>query len=178
MVFGPGKEGNCMPQAPFALVFTAEARALMTILNKEVPSDQNGGDFSDLKAVIKTLLPDIVETPARMKRLNDALVDWLMAGPRNGRAVEAARAEFSEILETHMDVMSRICAVATSMGFPNPTLNHLKTAMEEVDRIRDAVFKHWQPFTKADYEAALEEMHQGQGLDLDEVIRELQGGLK
>jgi hypothetical protein len=167
-----------MPEAFFAPVFTAEARALIGFLEKEIGRSQNGRDVSQLKAVLKTVLPDILETPARMKRLNNELVEWLMSRPRTAQEVEEAREELSEILQTQADILGRILDIATRVGFPSSTLTLVKTAIEQTYEVRGIVFQHWQPFTKADYEAALEEIEHGQSSDLDEVIRELQGRVK
>jgi hypothetical protein len=165
-----------MPDALFAPVFTAEARALLSVLDAERSNGQDRDNSSRLKAMMKALLPGILETPARMKRLNNALVDWLMAEPRTGREVDATRAEFAEVLETQAGIMSRVRDVAISMELPTATLDHLSSAMDEVERIRTAAFQHWEPFTKDDYEAAMSELRQGEAVDLDEVILELQGG--
>jgi hypothetical protein len=124
------------------------------------------------------MLPNLLDTPARMKRLNDELVEWLMSGPRASREVEEAREQFSEVLLTQVDIMGRILEAATKAGLPPDVLGRLRTAIEQTHELRAVVFQHWQPFTKSDYETALAEIEHGEGSDLDEVIRELQGRAK
>ena len=44
--------------------------------------------------------------------------------------------------------------------------------------VQEIVFRHWHPFTQFELQAEREEVLGGQGDDLDEVLRELQGRIK
>jgi hypothetical protein len=164
-----------MPMPLLSPVFTAESRALADMLAEE--NNRPGDEVAmseQVVAVLKTVLPDVEETPARMKRLNDALGKWLLSGSRSWREVEDLLQEFHNIFDTNARNVDRILDAATQHGFPPDELAGLQRARAEMRELRGLIFERWQSFTKADYEESLREIERGEVHDLDEVIRELQ----
>jgi hypothetical protein len=156
-------------------VFTAEPRALAQVLEETELHPSYDGQRDQLVALVKAVLPDVVETPARMKRLNNAVGERLLGGPRTWRDVEEARTEFEEIFTTHAANVTRVLEAAALLAFAEEDLARLRTAQEAMERLRSQIFGRWQSYTPADHADALAEVQQGKVRDLDEVIRELQG---
>lgn len=160
-----------MATAWLSPVFMAEPKALAEVLDTE-PGEPNR---ARVVAVLKAVLPDVEQTPARMKRLNNALGEWLLKGPRSWQEVEESRQELVEIMDAQTANVSRILAAAAGYEFPSEELDRLRRALDEMRQLRTQIFENWQSFTSADSQAALEEIRQGKICDLDEVLRELQG---
>jgi hypothetical protein len=156
-------------------VFTAEPRALADMLAEENRSPGGANAMSEqVITVLKTVIPDVEETPARMKRLNDALGKWLLKGTHSWYELEDIRKEFQDIFETNARNVDRVLIAATQHGFPPDELAGLQHAQAEMQDLRGSIFSRWQAFTQTDYEASLGEIERGEVHDLDEVIRELQ----
>jgi hypothetical protein len=155
-------------------VFRAQPEALAEAL-ESLPLDKDGPDRDRVVALLKAILPEVEQTPIRMKRLNNALVEWVLKGPRPWREIEDSRQEFLEIFESQSANVARILAAAAPLGFSSEELAGLNRAVEELHRLREQIFSTWQAFTPDDWQAAREEIRQGKVHDLDEVIRELQG---
>ena len=157
-------------------VFTAQSEALVTALDHEPSAEGAPGPARDRMAMLlRAVLPDVVDSPAKVKRLVGELGQWLVAAPRSWREVEEARRELDAIISSQVRSVARVLTAATSFNFDSKELAAIRAALDELTRIRAEVFAHWRPFGREDYDAAMEEIRAGKVHDLDEVIRELQG---
>jgi hypothetical protein len=125
----------------------AQAEALETLA-----SDKDAGRRDQVVALLTAILPEVEETPIRMKRLNNALVEWILRGPRPWREVEESRQEFVEIFDSQSANVARILTVATQLGFPAEEPGRLSDALAELRRLREHVFANWQAFTPVDFQ--------------------------
>jgi hypothetical protein len=147
-------------------LFAAEARVLTDALRTS--------ERAEMATLLKVVVPDVYETPARMKRLNNALGEWLMAAPRSWRDMEEARQGFAEVFDAHAANVARVHDEAHDGKVSAEELARLERTRQEMERLRSLIFDRWQPFTREKLEQALSEIREGKFTDIDEVIRELQ----
>jgi hypothetical protein len=156
-------------------VFTAEARALAAVLERDDAALAEGAQRTQRVTLMKMALADVLESAARMRRVNNVLGEWLLGGPRPWQEAEEARQPFLEIFDAHVALVAIVLKAAEELGFPAEDLERLRHAQEQLRQLHSHIFERWKPFTRADHDAALEAIQQGKVHDLDEVIRELQG---
>src|SRR5437764_14743968 len=98
-----------MPDALFAPVFTAQPQALTAALDRAaIRPDMAEPNKGRVVALVRSVLPDVLETPTRVKRLNNAVVDWLSTSPPTWSELEATRQEFNDLITDFYAKLTRV----------------------------------------------------------------------
>lgn len=125
--------------------------------------------------LINAILPDVLGTPDRLRRLYAAVGEWLFASPRSLRDVDEARSEFAGMVDEYAAAVARLASSARQLGLPADSIDRLQGTLDHILRLREEYFRGWKPFTDDEARAAVRAIEEGRVHDIDEVIRELQG---